>query len=279
MVGGPSEPAALSAIRLAFAAAPAVLAAAPAQAGESACSLDRGVVVVPAEALGIAGDYILDTGQARSVIHETRAQSAALPAEGAAGTVRVAGLVLEGRLAVESLDARTAAFPTPVAGVIGADLLAGLVVDLHPSPCRVVLSRPGEAPAFRAGQVLRLEGDGPARIRAAVADGPAAMAGGFLVSTGTEAMVRLSTAVAGVGGAETPEGLLDHGRERASLRALSLAGRLYEHVPSGLTARLDGGEMGVIGAPVLARLRLRFDFPGRTLTIAHEKGPPETGGP
>ncbi|HEX2802064.1 MAG TPA: hypothetical protein VHN73_08380, partial [Phenylobacterium sp.] len=82
-----------------------LLALAPpaALAGETVCWFENGVVVVPADVLGVAG---------------------------------------------VGLDLRTGALPTPVAGVIGADLLRPYVLDVSFSPCRVRISAKGRAPAF-----------------------------------------------------------------------------------------------------------------------------------
>ena len=54
-------------------------------------------------------------------------------------------------------------------------------------------------------------------------------------------------------------------RPRAQLRAASFAGTLFENLPSGLA---DMEADGIIGAPLLARWRLRFDFPGGKLLLA-----------
>ncbi|MET0274155.1 MAG: aspartyl protease family protein, partial [Phenylobacterium sp.] len=125
---------------LAFAALLACAASA-ARAGEAACWFENGVVVVPAEVMGVAGDYILDTGQAQTQLAETQAQSAGFEATAPTGEVRLAGQRLEGRpVAVADLDVRAGLFPTPIAGVIGADVLRGVGVDVTFAPCRVRLS-------------------------------------------------------------------------------------------------------------------------------------------
>ena len=71
--------------------------AAPAWAGEVACRFDGGVIVVPAEVTGIAGDYILDTGSAQTTLHETKAQTEGIEATELAGRVRLAGAEIEGQ--------------------------------------------------------------------------------------------------------------------------------------------------------------------------------------
>lgn len=256
MVAGPL-PTRESPLKRLLALAALWLAPAPAQA--AACWYEQGVVVVPASIAGIAGDYILDTGSPVTQLHETRAQmeglSSAFRAE-----VRVAGLRLADRpVVVADLDARTHAFPTPIAGVIGADLLAGQVVDVDFAPCRVEIWPAGQAPRFRPARSLplRLAGGAPV-VDAAVADGPRTAVGGFVVSTGLDSAVRLDAALASVPGAKA-EDLAPYGPLRARLRALSLAGELFETLPAGLQPHVEGA-VGAVGAPVLARWRLRLDF-------------------
>lgn len=245
----------------------AALSLAPAPARAAACWFEHGVVVVPAEVAGVAGDYILDTGAPATLLHETRAQMEGHAGPALRGEVRVAGLRLADRpIAVADLDARTYAFPTPIAGVIGADVLAGQVVDVDFAPCRVEIWKPRRAPRFEARQVLamRLSGGVPV-VAGAVADGPRTAVGGFVAATGLDAPVRLDEALAGVPGAKA-EDLAPYGARRARLRALSLAGELFENLPAGLTPPVDGA-IGAVGAPVLARWRLRFDFSRGRLSL------------
>ncbi|HKR87047.1 MAG TPA: hypothetical protein VJS38_02640, partial [Phenylobacterium sp.] len=116
-------------------------------AGETRCWFESGVLVTPAEVMGIAGDYVLDTGAAHTLLADTPAQGAGYAQTALVGEVRLAGLNLQGRpVAVTKLDARLRALPTPVAGVIGADVLAGRVVDVRFAPCRVRIYEPGRAP-------------------------------------------------------------------------------------------------------------------------------------
>lgn len=249
------------------------LTAAPARAQTASCWFEHGVVVAPAEVAGIAGDYILDTGQARTQVHDTRAEGAGFEGPAITGDVRLAGLELKDRpIEVADLDPRTWNFETPIAGVIGMDVLGGYVVDVSFAPCRVTISRPGKAAPFRARQRLHIAGpgDGPPVVSAAVADGATARGGGFVAATGSDTAVRLSDGVARVDGAAKPEALYPYGGTEARLRALSFAGRLEEFAPSGLetAADLPAEAIGVIGAPVLSRYRLRFDFPHRRLLLA-----------
>jgi len=247
---------------------PIALAPALAHAGETACWYEQGVVVAPASIAGLAGDYILDTGTATTQLHETKAQGAGMVEPAQRGAVSIAGLTLADRpFAVVDLDARTHAFPTPIAGVIGADLLSAYVVDVSFAPCKVAIHPLGKAPRFAAGIALPLKRqDGVATARAAVSDGPRALAGDFVVATGSDTPVRVAQDLASVPGALKPEDLLPYGDRRARLRAASFAGTLFENLDGGLTAGTQGA--GVLGAPLLDRWRLRFDFPGRRLLLA-----------
>ena len=246
------------------------LAATPALAGEAACWFEGGVIVVPAEIMGVAGDYILDTGTPRTQLAETQAQAAGYAEVSLVGAVRLAGLDLSGRaVAVADLDLRTGALPTPIAGVIGADVLRAYVLDVSFAPCRVVLSPAGGAPRFRARVSLPLAwvADRPG-VAAAVADGPHAISGRFAPATGADTALRLSDAIANVAGAARPDELYPYGVYRPRLRAFSFAGALSENLPAGLIKAEDPALAGQIGAPLLARYRLRFDFPAGRLLLA-----------
>ena len=163
----------------------AVLWLVPAPAQAAGCWLEHGVVVVPASVAGVAGDYILDTGSPTTQLHETRAQMEDLP-PAFRGRVRVDGLNLADRpVVVVDLDARTYAFPTPIAGVIGADLLSAHVVDVSFEPCRVEIWPADRAPRFGADRrlAMTMAGGSPV-VDAAAADGPRTAVGRFVVATG-----------------------------------------------------------------------------------------------
>jgi len=262
----------------------ALLALAGAQtspAGATACWFEQGVVVVPAEVAGIAGDFILDTAAPRTVIAETQAQSAGYAERQVAGDVRLAGRTVPGlAFAVEDIDVRTGLFATPIAGVIGADALKGYVVDVSVEPCRVALHRPGEAPAFGRAARLPLQwvGGAPA-VAASVADGPRAITGAFVLATGSDTAVRLNDQLAGAPGAPKPPELYPYGQLRPRLRALSLAGDIAQDLPAGLI-KAAPDEAGEIGAPLLFAWRVRFDFPaGQVLLAPKRKGPGSRRGP
>ncbi len=249
------------------------LAAAPAaRAGEAACWFENGAVVVSAEVGGVAGDYILDTGTAHTILAETQAQGAGYADRALTVDIRLAGRRFTARpVVVMDLDPRSFRFPTPIAGVIGADLLAGYVLDVSFAPCRVGLYRPDHAPRFRAAATLPLATAGEVpTVTASVADGPRARTGAFVIATGADTAVRIDDQGAQVPGAKRPGDLLTYGAARARLRALSLAGGLWEELPAGLVSHddLPQSALGVIGTPVLSTWRLRFDFPRRRLDLA-----------
>ncbi len=245
------------------------LSATPALAGEAACWFENGVVVVGAEVMGVAGDYILDTASPHTQLADSQAQTAGYAETSLTGEVRLAGVVARNRpVTVEGLDLRTGALPTPIAGVIGADVLRDYVVDVSFAPCRVALRPPGHAPKFPTATSLPLGwvADRPV-VTAAVADGPHALTGAFTPGTGADTGLRLSDAVARVAHAARPKELYPYGVYRPHLRALSFAGALTENLPAGLMKAEDPALTGQIGAPILSRWRLRFDFPAGRLLL------------
>lgn len=228
-----------------------------AEASATRCRLEQGVLVAAAEVGGIAGDYIIDTGEAASILAETQAQDAGFDGEQAVAEVRFAGQQLAARhLQVRDLDVRTHTFTTPIAGVIGADLLADFVVDIRFQPCWIALWRKGSEPRFRPRLTLPVFWILQApTIPASIADGPTALTGPFVVSTGLGRPVRLDAAMASIPGGG------DHG----ALRALSFGGRLFENIDAVLQP--EGETLGAVGAPVLSRFRMRLDMPGQSLQL------------
>lgn len=248
-----------------------------AHAGETACWYEADVVVIPAEVMGVAGDFVLDTGSPRTLLAETQAQGAGYAETELKGLVRLAGLELADRpVQVMKLDARLARLPTPVAGVIGADVLAGRVLDVQFAPCRVALRSADEAPAFGAAVSLPLAWrGGRPTTRAEVSDGQRTLVGDFVLATGADVAVRLRDDLADAPGAAAREGLYPYGAARPQLRILSFAGDRYEAQPSGLAARADLDAAGEIGGPILSHYRLRFDFAHDRLLLDKQKGPPD----
>lgn len=267
---------------LILALAGAALPAPAPTAGAAACWFENGVVVVPAEVMGVAGDYILDTGAPQTLLADTQAQGAGFADTALSGEVRLAGRRAQGvAVAVRKLDVRTGLFPTPVAGVIGADVLKAYVLDLSFAPCRIALRPPGRAPAFGRATALPLAWiAGRPTVRAGVSDGPRAFSAAFALATGSDTPVRLSDALAAAPGAVKPREVYPFGVARPRLRALSLGGRIAEDLPAGLVESADPALAGEIGAPLLSVWRVRFDFPrGRLLLRPNEKGPGATPGP
>lgn len=245
----------------------AVLVAGPACAGEAACRFERGVVVAPAVVAGIAGDYIIDTGTAQSALHETKAQAEGIAEADLTGDVQVAGMVVKGlALKVVDMDGRTWNLPTPVAGVIGADALKGFVLDVAYAPCGLRLSAVGKAPRFK-GRTLALGWDlGRPTVDAAVSDDDHRIAGRFVVATGANVPVRLADDLAQTPGATETKELYPEGVWMARLPELDFAGAMGRDVAAGLM-KPEGDVVGVLGGPVLAHFRLRFDFPRARLVV------------
>jgi hypothetical protein len=236
-----------------------------ARAGDSVCWIQNGVLLVPAVAAGINGVFILDTGAATSQIDATQASEADIGATPVVGTVRVAGRVFAGvSMPVLELDARTRAFPTPIAGVLGADILKGQVLEVRPDPCRLRIS-PSRRRA-RAGMPVTLK-DGVPYVRAAASDGAASAGGLFRIDTGSTAPVAFNPAALAVSG---------------RLRGLSLGDRLFEDVIAVPRTKADDGALGAIGEPIWAKFHMRLDFGGRRLvlepaTLRRHPGPPGSG--
>lgn len=243
-------------------------AASQARAAETACWFENGAVVVPAEIGGIAGDWLLDPSAAKTLLHETRAEMEGLPATFTAPG-HLAGLTLAPTaVTVADLDDRAPGFATPIAGVIGADVLARYTVDLQFAPCRVRIYA-GRAPRLGRARALPLVlvGGVPA-VRAAVADDRRARAGLFGIDWSSRATVRLADAVLMPAAAAldpTPRRLAP-----ARLRALSVDGRLYEEASAATASGLAEGLAGTLGVEFWARWRLRLDIAGGELLLTPE---------
>ena len=250
-------------------AAGACLTAGPALAGEAACWFENNVIVVSAEVMGVPGDYILDTATPHTILADSQAQTAGYVETALTGEVRLAGLTIRNRpVQVLAIDLRTGALPTPIAGVIGADVLRGFVLDVSFAPCRVTLARRARK-GFGAQVTLPMGwlADRPV-VRAAVSDGPHAFSGAFTPGIGADTAIRLTDALAAAPGAPKPKELYPYGVAFPRLRALSFAGRLSENLPAGLMKAEDPALAGQIGTQLLAHYRLRFDFPAGKLLLA-----------
>ena len=263
-------------------AATAAAVAGPAWAGETACWFDRGVVVVAAQVAGVTGDFILDTGAPQTLLAETQAQGAGYEETALTGEVVLAGERMAKRLlVVKDIDIRTGLFATPIAGVIGADVMKAYVLDLSFAPCRVSLHAPGHAPRLVGATVLPLTWlGGVPTADAAASDGPHTASGPFALATGSDTAVRLSDAYAAAPGAPQPQEVYPYGVLRPWLRALSIARLIAEALPAGLIKGQDPTLLGEIGAPLLAAWQVRFDFPaGKLYLRPNEKGPGSRRGP
>lgn len=233
-----------------------------ASADEVACHFEGGVLVVAASVADVAGDFILDTGAPVTLL---RAGTQSVAETGAPGEIRLAGLILpRRRIGVADLDVRTWNLPTPVAGVIGADAVQGLVLDVAFAPCRVRLSQPHHAPRF-AGVIVPVTWDaGRPVVEAIVSDGVRRLSGPFILATGANAPVRLADDLTQAPGANRPAELYPQGVWLARLQALALADQTFADLGAGLMEP-EGEFAGLIGAPVLAHFRWRFDFAAGTL--------------
>ncbi|MES2035351.1 MAG: hypothetical protein V4466_14350 [Pseudomonadota bacterium] len=165
-----------------------------AAASETTCWFENGAVVVPAQIGGVAGDWLIDPSTPRTLLHETRAEMEGLP------TVFTAPAQLAGQrlsaveVTVADLDDRAPGFATPIAGVIGADLLSRFVVDLDFTPCRLTLTR-GRPRRFDATQRLPLRmAAGTPVVEAAISDDRRARRGLFALDWSSKAAVRVSRA-------------------------------------------------------------------------------------
>lgn len=242
----------------------APLATAPAHAGETNCWFENGAVVAPAVIGDMAGDYVIDLSAPRTLLHDTKAQMEGILEPEITTSVEVAG-IKAGAVSVKvtDLDARGAGFVTPIAGVIGMDVLAGHSVEIDFAHCRLSLDRPWRARRQVVFPVQVIEG--LPTVTAAVSDGPRAFSGAFAIDTASLAMARLSMRDAGVMGKLDPSA---RHKAPARLRALSIGGVLAENVPATLADDLPEGVNGTLGTGLWARHRLRLDARARTLSVA-----------
>lgn len=225
-------------------------------------------MVAPASVAGIAGDYLIDPSAPKTLIHETRAQSEGIADTELTAPVRVAGLTLKALpVRVVDLDFRAPGFDTPIAGIIGADALAGQVVDLDFAPCSVRIHGPGGRRLRGRTIPLTLVGGVPT-LRAAVSDDDQVLAGQFAVDWSSAGMVRLSDQVATFRPAREGYDPLARNVAPGRLRAFSFLGNLSEEAPSGLITGLDPAIVGTIGADVWSRWKLRLDMSRRVLTLS-----------
>ncbi len=236
-----------------------------AYAGETDCWFENGAVVAPAVIGDMAGDYVIDLSAPRTLLHETKAQMEGFLDPEIMAPVRVAGLkAVAVSVRIANLDARGAGFVTPIAGVIGMDVLAGHSVEIDFARCRLRIDRPWRARRQVVFPVSMIEG--LPTVAAGVSDGPRAFYGAFAIDTASTAMTRLSTRDAAASGKLDPAA---RHKAPARLRALSIGGVLAENVPATLADDLPEGVSGTLGTGLWARHRLRLDAEGRTLSVAN----------
>jgi hypothetical protein len=237
-----------------------------ARAGDTRCWFDNGAVVVSALLGDHAGDFILDLSQPRSQLHVTTAQTIGLgDATEMQGALTLVGERIATRLTIADLDDRGWGFPTGIDGVIGADTLAGYVIDLRVSPCRLKLRR--RAP--RAAGLVTLPVTmlaGVPTVRASIFDGVKTRTGRFAIDTGA-AGVRISADHARFSRLEARVDPLLRDKPPARLAALSFAGRVFRDPRAGLQIGAPPGLLGGIGTDIWSRYVLRLDLPRRRLTL------------
>lgn len=231
------------------------------------CWFENGAVVVPASVAGVAGDYLIDPSAPVTLLHDTRAQAAGFEATTLSARVRVGGQVLDGvAVQVSNLDARSAAFATPIAGVLGADLLSRYVVDIDYQPCLIRFSLPGQAPRFPAALTLPLSlTNGTPTLPAAVTDGRHVRSGRFALDLSAGAVLRLPGAAPE---RPTKADLGPRNSARGRIRAFSFAGRLVEEPSVSLASDLDPALAGAVGNGLWSHYRLRIDLGRAKLSLA-----------
>ncbi len=218
-------------------------------------------MVVPAAFGDVAGDFILDLSAPKSELHvdvalRRRDRDAADDGAAAPGRRDHPGHARRG-----DLDARSLGLPSTINGLIGADVLAGYVVDIRFDPCRVRLWR-GRAPPLHAIATLPIElADGVPSIPATIADARGvALAGRFAIDTGTAA-VRLSSQAASLsrtlGKDVDPASRLD---PPARLEALGLAGVALRRLPAALEDDLPPTLTGGVGTAAWSHYEVRVDL-------------------
>jgi len=230
-----------------------LLTAGAARAGETGCWLDHGAIVVPAAFGDIAGDFLLDAATPKSALHVTVANSFGVTSDTTRADLRLAGQRLPAfEMKVADLDVQARPRTAGLAGVIGADALAGYVTEITTRPCRVKLS-------LRAGRPWPVRAElswigGAMAVKAAVSDGTTSRAGWFAVATGAPGVTVAQATLT-----RDPPKDSDPDWPPARLRALSVGGLLFEQVPAGAEADAPAGLAGAIGEEVWCGRPLRLD--------------------
>ncbi|MFT4252419.1 MAG: hypothetical protein QM608_08040 [Caulobacter sp.] len=223
--------------------------AASARAGETACWFENGAVVAPAAIGDMTGDFVIDLSAPRTLLHDTKAQAGGFEATDLSLPVRVAGEALPAQpVAVTDLDYRGVGFAAPIAGVIGADILARYTVIIDFAPCRLRLE-PAGGRSRPSGPSLPVEMiGGVPTVLATASDGFTSVRGPFALDTASGGILRARGAADGP--RQKPAG---------TVAALAFDGRLYARARAVKAGDLPPGVVGALGVEVLARGRLRFD--------------------
>ena len=239
-------------------------AAGRATAGETACWFENGALVAPAAMADMAGDFVIDLSAPRSLLHHTKAQMSGYGEIDLTLPVRLAGQRVEAApILVSNLDYRGVGFVTPIAGVIGADILSRYVVVIDFDPCRLRLETRSttETPAGRVLPVTVV--GGVATVQATASDGFSSVTGAFALDTASNGGVRARGDADGP--RQTPAGVL---------AGLSLDGRLRQHVAAVRAGDLPRGVAGAVGVAILSDYGLRLDVQaGRLWLTPKKKGP------
>jgi hypothetical protein len=227
--------------------------ASAAPAGEARCWRDNGAVVVAAALGDIAGDFILDLSAPRSQLHLTVAQDFDIETPEKAATLRLAGEAIPASFVVADLDARGAGLPTSIAGVIGEDALAGYIVQLQLSPCRLILSR-GRTGLPRAARAFHVETiAGVPVVTARISDGRSSQEGPFAIATGSWG-VKISDAIASLAAGARPQA-------PARIAGVELGDDLITRAPASLETQTPSGLIGALGDVVWSRYAwIRLDL-------------------
>jgi len=234
-------------------------AAGRAVAGDTACWIDNGAVVTSAALGDIAGDFILDLSAPHSLLHLTTAQGDGLgDAASAQDTLTLAAEHIPATFEVADLDDRSWDLPTNISGVIGADVLAGYVVELRFAPCRLTLSRRMASPPAVASLPIEMVAGTPT-VAATISDGATTLTGRFAIDTGA-AGVRVSDTVARFSRLSARVDPMSRDHPPARLATLTLAGETGRDVPAALQSDLPAGALGGIGTNVWSRYVLRLDL-------------------
>jgi hypothetical protein len=211
---------------------------------------------------------VIDLSAPASQLHITRAQMDGLDGPAATRTLTLAGQRVGGfTMAIADLDARTGRFDTVINGVIGVDLLRRFTVEISPSPCRLRLFRT-RAPRLARRVRLPLSNLGGAPlVSALVTDGTRVRTDVLAIDT-AQWISRIDGARLSRPPPTPPAGPASHGEALAPpirLRALEVAGRLFEQVPAEIAGQ-DAPE--AIGMAVWSSVRLRLNIQSGWLDIA-----------